>query len=114
MFPMISSVTEMRQARSILDQVMEELRRDGVEFDTNIKVGCMVEIPSAAVAADLLADEVDFFSLGSNDLTQYTLAVDRTNERVANLFKPANPAIVRLLRLVVAEGERRGIPPYPR
>ncbi|MHC4341087.1 MAG: phosphoenolpyruvate--protein phosphotransferase [Planctomycetota bacterium] len=109
MFPMISSVTEMRQARSILDQVMEELRRDGVEFDTNIKVGCMVEIPSAAVAADLLADEVDFFSLGSNDLTQYTLAVDRTNERVANLFQPANPAIVRLLRLVVSEGERRGI-----
>jgi phosphotransferase system enzyme I (PtsI) len=109
MFPMISSVTEIRRARTILGQVIEELRRERVEHDANIKVGAMVEIPSAAIAADLLAAEVDFFSLGSNDLTQYTLAVDRTNDRVATLFRPSNPAILRLLKGVAQEGERHGL-----
>jgi phosphotransferase system enzyme I (PtsI) len=109
MFPMISSVTELRRARTILEQVKDELRLSHVPFDASLPVGAMVEIPSAAIAADLLAREVDFFSIGSNDLTQYTLAVDRTNERVATLFRPSNPAILRLLRSVVREGERTGI-----
>jgi len=109
MFPMISSITELRRARTILAQVQEELRRERIPFDGRVRVGAMVEIPSSAIAADLLAQEVDFFSIGSNDLTQYTLAVDRTNDRVASLFRPSNPAILRLLRTVVQEAERRRI-----
>jgi phosphotransferase system enzyme I (PtsI) len=109
MFPMISSVTEMRRARTILGQVQDELRLNNIPFDPNVHVGAMVEIPSAAVAADLLANESDFFSIGSNDLTQYTLAVDRTNERVATLFRPSNPGVTRLLRKVVREGVKAGI-----
>ena len=109
MFPMISSVTEMRRARTILGQVQDELRTANVPFDANVHVGAMVEIPSMAVAADLLAQEADFFSIGSNDLTQYTLAVDRTNERVASLFRPSNPGVTRLLANVVREGVKAGI-----
>jgi phosphotransferase system enzyme I (PtsI) len=109
MFPMISSVTEMRRARTILDQVQEELRLSNIPFDAHVHVGAMVEIPSMAVAADYLAQEADFFSIGSNDLTQYTLAVDRTNERVATLFRPGNPGVLRLLRHVVREGTRAGL-----
>jgi len=110
MFPMISSVTEMRRAKTILAQVKEELRRERIPFDPRIRAGTMIEIPSAAIACDLLAKEADFFSLGTNDLTQYTLAVDRTNDRVAALFRPSNPAILRLVRTVVAEGERGHVP----
>ncbi|NJN14210.1 MAG: phosphoenolpyruvate--protein phosphotransferase, partial [Planctomycetes bacterium] len=109
LFPMISSVTEFRSARALLERAKEDLRRNGIPFDANLKVGAMVEIPSAAIMADLLAREVDFFSLGSNDLTQYGLAVDRTNERVANLFRPSNPGILRLVRNVVREGTRSGV-----
>jgi len=109
MFPMISSITEMRRARMILQQIQDELRVANLPFDANVHVGAMVEIPSVAVAADHLAKESDFFSIGSNDLTQYTLAVDRTNERVAALFRPSNPGVTRLLRHVVSEGTKAGI-----
>ena len=109
MFPMIGSVSEIRHARRILEEVKEELWREGLPFRSDLKVGAMIEIPSAAVGSDLLAREVDFFSIGTNDLTQYTLAVDRTNDRVATLFRPSNPAILRLLRTVVREGERQSL-----
>ncbi len=109
MFPMISSVTELRRARMVLEQVKEELRNSRIPFDPDMRVGVMVEIPAAAISVDLLANEVDFFSIGTNDLTQYTLAVDRTNERVAALFRPSNPAIVRMLRQVIQEGERKRV-----
>ncbi|MFQ5843642.1 MAG: phosphoenolpyruvate--protein phosphotransferase [Planctomycetota bacterium] len=109
MFPMISSVTEYRRAWTLLDQVKEELRRDRVPFDPDLPVGIMVEIPAAAVTADLLAQEAHFLSIGTNDLTQYTLAVDRTNERVASLYRPSNPSLLRLLKQVIAEGERHRI-----
>jgi len=109
MFPMISSVSEIRRARRILEQVTEELRQDGVSLGAELPVGAMVEIPSASVAANLLAREVEFFSIGTNDLTQYTLAVDRSNERVASLFRPSNPAILWLLQHIATEADRAGI-----
>ncbi len=109
MFPMVSSVTELRRARRIMDDVAEELRREHIPYGAKIPVGAMIEIPSAAVASDLLAREADFFSIGTNDLTQYSLAVDRANERVAALFRPSNPAILRLLQTVQTEGARAQI-----
>jgi len=109
MFPMISCVEELRKAKQILEDVMEELRDAKIDFDETIEVGIMIEIPAAAIISDLLAEEVDFFSIGTNDLIQYTTAVDRMNSQISELYTPYHPALLRLVKMVIENGREAGI-----
>jgi phosphotransferase system enzyme I (PtsI) len=109
MFPMISTMTELMGAKAILQEAREELTAEGTAFDPDLEVGIMIEIPSAAIIADQLAKHVDFFSIGTNDLTQYTMAADRMNPAVKGLYKPHQPAVIRLIDRVISAGHDAGI-----
>ncbi len=110
MFPLVTNLLELRQARMILHDVMEDLTDQRIAFNAKVPIGMMVEVPSAALMAGSFVREVDFFSIGTNDLIQYTLAVDRTNEKVQSLYTAANPAVLKLMKDVIRAGRRRGIP----
>jgi phosphotransferase system enzyme I (PtsI) len=109
MFPMISGLDEVRRGLQIVDECRSELRREGSAFHDELEIGVMIEVPTAAIMADLIAREVDFFSIGTNDLIQYSVAIDRTNERVAHLYQPSHPSIVRLLKMVADAAHANGI-----
>jgi phosphoenolpyruvate-protein phosphotransferase (PTS system enzyme I) len=109
MFPMVSTLLELRQCKMILAEVKEDLEDEGIAFNRTLPIGTMIEVPSAAIVSDQMGREVDFFSIGTNDLTQYTLAADRTNEAVASLYSPGDPAVLRLIDTIIRAAQKHGI-----
>jgi phosphotransferase system enzyme I (PtsI) len=110
MYPMVSCVEELQEAATELEGVKRDLAAEGVPFDANVPVGAMIEVPSAALNADEFTRYVKFFSIGTNDLVQYTMAADRGNEAVAHLYQPLNPAVVKLVKMTISAAKKAGIP----
>ncbi|MGE3954678.1 MAG: phosphoenolpyruvate--protein phosphotransferase [Parachlamydiales bacterium] len=109
LFPMVSGLPELLEAKGIVSEVKHQLRQQNVPFNEDIQIGCMIEVPSAALTTDILARECDFLSIGTNDLVQYSLAVDRDNEQMSYLYSPAHPSVIRLIKMITSEGNRNGV-----
>ena len=109
LLPMVSCHEEIIEAKNLLNKAADSLTKEGVDFNESIEIGVMIEVPSAAIMADAMATDVDFFSIGTNDLTQYSLAVDRVNKDVAHLYQPLHPAIIRMINHVIGVANDKGI-----